>query len=209
MPDLYIITGSNGAGKSTVGPAYLPKNIMAHHRVFDGDLLFTQKLKELFPKLTKSPKEARNMARDFVINAFDNAVQKALSHKSDFVYEGHFTNDATWDIPKKFKSEGYPVHLIFLGLKNLNLSQLRVTDRVSEGGHYVNKETIEVNFVGNLEKLNQHFSFIDELIIIDSSEIDHKLLLSYQHQKVIYAVKKEELPVWFLKYLPEISTLIK
>ena len=36
MPNLYIITSSNGAGKSTVGPEYLPKVIHSSYPVFDG-----------------------------------------------------------------------------------------------------------------------------------------------------------------------------
>ncbi len=37
MPVLFIITGSNGAGKSTVGYTYLPPDIQKDHTVFDGD----------------------------------------------------------------------------------------------------------------------------------------------------------------------------
>lgn len=62
MPSLYIITGSNGAGKSTVGPDYLPEEIIQHYTVFDGDLLYTRKLNELFPAITKSAKYARKDA---------------------------------------------------------------------------------------------------------------------------------------------------
>ena len=39
MPDLYIIMGSNGAGKSTVGLSYLPEVIQENHTVFDVDRL--------------------------------------------------------------------------------------------------------------------------------------------------------------------------
>jgi hypothetical protein len=45
MPELYIITGSNGAGKSTVGPDYLPEHIQ-QHPVFGGDKLFMEKRSE-------------------------------------------------------------------------------------------------------------------------------------------------------------------
>lgn len=51
MHSLYIITGSNGAGKSTVGPDYLPEEILQHYTVFDGDLLYTRKFSELFPAI--------------------------------------------------------------------------------------------------------------------------------------------------------------
>jgi predicted ABC-type ATPase len=42
VPSLYTITGSNGAGKSTVGPKYLPNEIINSCDVFDGDLLFVK-----------------------------------------------------------------------------------------------------------------------------------------------------------------------
>ena len=70
MPSLYIITGSNGAGKSTVGPEYLPPEITANYKVFDGDLLYTQKLGELFPEITRSPKYARKEALEYVVELF-------------------------------------------------------------------------------------------------------------------------------------------
>ena len=47
MPELYIITGSNGAGKSSIGPEYLPDTIRRLGPVFDGDKLFVEKRKEL------------------------------------------------------------------------------------------------------------------------------------------------------------------
>jgi predicted ABC-type ATPase len=59
MPTLYLITGSNGAGKSTVGPDYLPPHIVANHVVFDGDKLYTGKVSELWPEQMRSLKEAK------------------------------------------------------------------------------------------------------------------------------------------------------
>ena len=32
--------GANGAGKSTVGPSYLPAHIQEKHEIFDGDKLY-------------------------------------------------------------------------------------------------------------------------------------------------------------------------
>jgi predicted ABC-type ATPase len=78
MPGLYIITGSNGAGKSTVGPAYLPINIQENYTVFDGDLLFTKKLSELFPSKIASPKYARKEALQYVIDLFEEQTKSAI-----------------------------------------------------------------------------------------------------------------------------------
>lgn len=152
MPDLFIITGSNGAGKSSIGPKYLPLGIRGRGPVFDGDKLFVEKRKELW-KTVKSHKECAKVAYAFVSETFDQLVEAALTADQDFAYEGHFTNEATWDIPRRFRAAGYSIHLIFLGLQDAALSELRVVDRAQAGGHYVDPRTVADNFYGNLEKI--------------------------------------------------------
>jgi predicted ABC-type ATPase len=62
MPELFIITGSNGAGKSTVGSYYLPDDIKNKFEVFDGDKLFMQKWRQVYkietPSVVGSPKNS-------------------------------------------------------------------------------------------------------------------------------------------------------
>ncbi len=55
-------------------------------------------------------------------------------------------------MPRQFKAAGYSIHIVFFGLTDTDLSQLRVIDRTKEGGHYVSPSEIEANFYGNLEK---------------------------------------------------------
>lgn len=167
MPELYVITGSNGAGKSSIGSKYLPDHIRRQGPVFDGDKLFVEKRKELRSTI-KSNKECSKLAYEFVTETFDNLVDIALTGNHSFAYEGHFTNEATWDIPRRFRAAGYSIHLIFLGLQDTALSELRVVDRTKSGGHYVDPRTVADNFYGNLEKLNLHYSIFQTVQIIDT-----------------------------------------
>jgi predicted ABC-type ATPase len=132
-----------------------------------------------------------------------------MENKATFVYEGHFTNDATWDIPKKFKAAGYKLNLIFLGLKHPDLSEIRVLRRVKQGGHFVDRRTIEDNFYGNLEKLNIYFPIINNLQIIDSSQAEHLLIASFQNGENDFAIPKNQIPVWFSTYLPALYSKIQ
>ena len=145
------------------------------------------------------------MAFEFVSDIFDKFVETALNNNIDFVYEGHFTNDATWDIPKKFKARGYVIHLIFFGLANTTLSELRVLDRTKKGGHYVDSFTIADNFYGNLEKLNKYYTIFDSVQIIDTSEVEHVLLAVSNNGVVEYFVPLSELPDWFACYMPNMA----
>lgn len=105
MPELYIITGSNGAGKSTIGPEFLPNHIKQTCTVLNGDLLFMRKRSELYISGIKSHKECKKLAFSWLTEHFEEQVDNAIRQNTDFSYEGHFTNEATWDIPRKFKEE--------------------------------------------------------------------------------------------------------
>lgn len=132
MPQLYIITGSNGAGKSTVGPDYLPTAILQSQPIFDGDKLFVQKRNEFWRSGLKSHKECARLAIGIVEQTFDDLVERALADRTDFAYEGHFTNEPTWDIPRRFLAAGFMIHLVYFGLRDTELSNLRVKDRAKE-----------------------------------------------------------------------------
>ncbi|HRO70044.1 MAG TPA: hypothetical protein PK951_06680 [Chitinophagaceae bacterium] len=77
MASLFIITGSNGAGKSTVGYTYLPEEIQKKYTVFDGDKIALEKRKELLSSI-KSVKEAKRLADAWTQEQFLGQVQTAL-----------------------------------------------------------------------------------------------------------------------------------
>jgi predicted ABC-type ATPase len=167
-----------------------------------------QKQKTLWDSGLRAHKEIKKLAFTYVDETFDMLVSEVLKTKSDFVYEGHFTNEATWNIPRQFKAAGYTIHMFFFGLKDTNLSELRVIDRSKEGGHYVDPDTIASNFYGNLEKLNKHFAMFDHLEIIDSSGVEHKVLCIITNGEIADAVSIGDLPQWFVQYLPGIAIKI-
>lgn len=206
MPLLYIIIGSNGAGKSSVGPEYIPTHLRSS--IFDGDKLFMQKRSEFWVNGIKSHKECKKLAAEFVETTFDQLVNTALEYNQDFAYEGHFTNDATWSIPQKFMESGYKIHLIFFGLTDTALSETRVIGRAQEGGHYVDPFTLSSNFYGNLEKLDQYFKIFDSVTILDTSGIEHIGLAVIKKGKCFSSVAINELPEWFTLNLPKITATI-
>jgi len=135
MPKLFIITGSNGAGKSTYKQALLPIEFSALE-IFDGDIFYTQKSIEFY-KINKSTKESRKLAEDALEQEFLRLIERCISQKSDFAYEWHFTGSGAWQIPARFKQNGFEIHLIFCGLNSLIKSIQRVEMRVKKGGFHV------------------------------------------------------------------------
>ncbi|MCF0054981.1 hypothetical protein [Dyadobacter sp. CY356] len=93
MPDLFVITVANGAGKSTLAKALLPIEL-SELDVFNGDKFFVQRLAEIFPAKSKSPKYARDLAFDETVQAFESLVENSLTKVESFAYEGHFSSPA-------------------------------------------------------------------------------------------------------------------
>lgn len=168
-----------------------------------------QKQRELWASGIRANKEAKKMAFTFVIETFEKLVEDALNTNDNFVYEGHFTNDETWKIPIRFNENGYNVSLLFLGLNDPDISESRVLERSKKGGHYVPRLTIEDNFYGNLEKLNKYNNLINNLTIIDTSQSRPILLASFTDGSLTSSVPFDELPEWFIKYLPDLASKIK
>ena len=126
MPVLFIITGSNGAGKSSLGASYLPPELKKQ-QIFDGDKLASSKSIEFYATV-KSWKEAKRNADSWLQKYFLKQVNSAINAKQHFAYEGHFRNIETLKIPRKFKRNGYRLNLIFMGLIDPDQSELRVLE---------------------------------------------------------------------------------
>lgn len=91
MPALYIITGSNGAGKSTIGADYLPADIQQRCTVFDGDKLFGQKQREFWSAGITAIKEAKKLAAAFVEETVHSLAEAALARKSKVASQKNIT----------------------------------------------------------------------------------------------------------------------
>ncbi len=204
MPGLYIITGSNGAGKSSFGVSYLPQSLQGY-TIFDGDKLFMEKRRQVYRAETPSYKEAGRKALEWLHEYFETCVASAIKNNDHFMYEGHLPEDGNWITPQRFKAAGYDIHFIFLGLHTIALSAERVFERAVMGGHNVPLYEIERNFMGNLYQLNKRYKTMESLQIIDTSEsINPKLLVVFIHGKLNYSAYENELPDWFKLKLPAV-----
>jgi predicted ABC-type ATPase len=208
LPELHIITGSNGAGKSTIGSEYLPPHIRDKCTVFDGDKLALQKQRELYATKRHSFKEAKAIANAWIEEYFNEQVDRAIEQSDYFAYEGHFREGSSWKVIDRFKRSGYSVHMVYLGLINPKLSEMRVLERALSGGHHVSLAEIDLNYHGNLWQLDRHFKILDELRIIDTSETQPKVLVQFLKNEVVFCVHIFELPDWFTTNLVNMTRYI-
>jgi predicted ABC-type ATPase len=205
-PQLFIVTGSNGAGKSTYQHVLLPPQYN-NLEVFDGDLFYTHKSVELF-KIYKSNKETRKQANEALEQEFLSRVAESIDKRTHFAYEGHFTGSGAWETPKRFKNAGFDIHLIFCGLDEVETSINRVEMRVKKGGFHVSPLDIQNNFFGNMEMLERNFSMFNTVEILDTSSDEILQIGKIENGICTTAIPFSEMPAWFKERMPRLCDLM-
>lgn len=199
MPDLIIIAGCNGAGKSTFASSFLPEGLTS----FDYDRLFI----ENYNALTDSELRER-IARNQTSDAFETSIDRALTSKADFCYETNFdSHPLYW--PQKFKESGYQINMIFFCIENQEIAKHRIQVRTEFKGHFIDNKTIDLKWKAGYKNINRHFRFFDNILFVDNSKQNDVYTNLLQIEKGEVCMMTEKLPDYFQHRLPGIYEFIK
>ena len=159
MPNLYIIAGCNGAGKTTASFTVLPE--MLNCDIFINADEIARGLSPFKPELS-SIEAGRLMLKkinDYIPLQKDFAFETTLSSRT-------FRNT----IVKSIKS-GYETTLLFFWLNSVELAYERVENRVFEGGHHVAKPVIARRYYAGIKNLfDIYIPVTDYWMIFDNSQ---------------------------------------
>jgi predicted ABC-type ATPase len=122
---LYVIGGSNGAGKTTFAKEFLPKYVNCL-RFVNPDLIAAG----LSPF---SPESVAAKAGRLMLEEVASLIARGLS----FAFESTLSGKTYFRLIEQAKSAGYAVHLFYLWVPDPALALARVRDRVDSGGHDV------------------------------------------------------------------------
>jgi predicted ABC-type ATPase len=158
MPNLYIISGCNGAGKTTASFTVLPE--MLHCDEFINADEIARALSPLNPD--KAAIEAgRIMLRK---------IDKLIANHLDFAFETTLSTKSYTNTIRKARQMGYQVTLIFFWLDSPDLAIERVKIRVIEGGHDIPIPVIIRRYYAGLKNLFElYIPICDYWMIFNSS----------------------------------------
>lgn len=127
---------------------------------------------------------------------FFDRVDEAIAQNLDFTVESNFRDHYLIDVAQRFKDHGYEIGIGYIGLKTVKTSIARVDQRVAQGGHYVDQESIRLNYLEGLANLSYFAARFDHLNIMDGSTrlAQPKPLLIIENQELIY--QEDFLPNW-------------
>jgi predicted ABC-type ATPase len=146
MPTCWIIAGPNGAGKTTFALEYLPQ-VARCSRFVNADLIAAG-LSPLAPE-----RELLAASRLFLAE-----IEACVRQREDFAFETTLAGRGYLKMVRRLRAEGWQVELIYLALPSLEMSRLRVAERVAHGGHNIPAADIERRFSRSLANLLNVFS---------------------------------------------------
>lgn len=125
MPNLYIIAGCNGAGKTTASFTVLPEMLNCDEFINADEIA-----RGLAPF---NPDKAAIEAGKLMLTKINQLITK----QKDFAFETTLSSRSFKNTIAKAKNHNYQVTLVFFWLDSVELAIERVKSRVLEGGHNI------------------------------------------------------------------------
>ncbi|MBI3333345.1 MAG: zeta toxin family protein [Candidatus Omnitrophica bacterium] len=157
-PQVYIIAGPNGSGKTTFAGEFLPK--YADSPTFINADTIALGLSGF------SPDAAALRAGRILLERIGTYAAKRI----DFAFETTLSGTNYVARLRNMKNEGYLVHLFFLWIPDVKLSIARVASRVKMGGHNIEEEVVRRRFHKGIRNFFKHYRpLLDSWMLFDNS----------------------------------------
>lgn len=130
MPNLYIIGGANGSGKTTVALSLLP-NLLDCFEYVNADIIAAG-ISQF------NPDSVAILAGRLMIERLRNLSNSGI----DFAFETTLAARNFAKFLRECKTKGYTINLIYFWLQSPELAIKRVEKRVESGGHSIPEDVI-------------------------------------------------------------------
>jgi predicted ABC-type ATPase len=165
MANLYVISGCNGAGKTTASYSVLPDMLNCKEFVNADEI--ARGLSPFQPE-----KVAIESGRIML-----NRIKDLIKHSVDFAFETTLATKSYVQFIREAQLKGYYVTLVYFWLDSPELAIERVKTRVRSGGHNIPEDIIIRRYKSGIDNLSKlYLPIIDFWMLIDNSEPPFKLI---------------------------------
>jgi predicted ABC-type ATPase len=162
QPQLWLLVGGNGAGKSTFHRLALERLGLPF---VNADVL----ARLAYPE---APEAHSYVAARLADQQRDSLLLQGLS----FCYETVYSHPAKIDVVARARSLGYRIILVLIHLQQPELNLARVSQRVSERGHHVPDDKVISRIPRTLAHVRRTIPLLDELRVFDNSSAESPFL---------------------------------
>ncbi len=193
-PELIVIAGPNGSGKTTVTQQFL------HHEWSDGVVYIN-------PDQVAKDKFGDWNSKEAILNSAQYCAEwreKCLKERLSFVFETVFSAQDKIDFILRAKEAGYFIRVFFISTEHPSINAARITNRVMEGGHSVPIDKIISRYYKSILNCETIAEKIDRLYIYDNS-IDGEMArpLFRLSNGVVGKMYVTTVPEWAQNILPK------
>lgn len=177
--NLYIISGCNGAGKTTASYTVLPEILDCKEFVNADEIA-----RGLSPF---NPESVAIEAGRLMLKR----INELLERNETFSIETTLATKSYISLVHRAKAQGYSVKLLFFWLNSPELALLRIAERVANGGHNIPEEIVRRRYITGISYLFKFFMHdVDSWNIFDNSENPRKLI-AYGGKNTKTIIKEE------------------
>ncbi|MFS2187703.1 zeta toxin family protein [Mucilaginibacter sp. Mucisp84] len=160
MPNLYIIAGGNGAGKTTASYTVLPELLNCNEFVNADNIAVG-----LSPF---NPESVAFEAGRIMLQRIDELLNRGV----DFAFETTLSTRSYVSLVKRAQQKGYEVTLLFFWLSSPEMAMERVAKRVSKGGHNIPADVIERRYYRGIRNLvSLYIPLCDKWLIANNTDL--------------------------------------
>lgn len=157
--NLYIISGCNGAGKTTASYTVLPEVLDCKEFVNADEIA-----RGLSPF---NPESVAIEAGRLMLSR----IEELLERNESFSIETTLATKSYVNLVRRAQAKGYNVRLLFFWLRTPDLAFQRVSERVAKGGHNIPTDVIRRRYMAGISNLFRLFMReVDYWEIYDNSE---------------------------------------
>ncbi len=164
-PNLYVIAGPNGTGKTTFARKFLPQ--YAECLEFVNADLIAGGLSPL------APERAAILGGRLMLEQIHSLAERGL----DFGFETTLSGKTYVKLLQDMRKRGYLIHIFFLWITNVKLALERIELRIRNGGHHIPESIVRRRFDRSLPNfLRIYKPLADSWAIFDNSGDTPKII---------------------------------
>lgn len=181
-PQLWILVGGNGAGKST------------YHRLALEPLGLPFVNADLLARIVfaEAPEAHSYQAAQLAERQRYQLLEQGVS----FCFETVYSHHSKVDFIAHAKALGYQVIMVLIHLESTDLNQARIAGRVSEGGHNVPADKVISRIPRLLDQVRASIPLVDVLRAYDNSSADDPFAPVFTITNGSLRLHREPLPAW-------------
>lgn len=193
-PRLYVLAGTNGAGKSSIGGAAIRQRGADY---FNPD----EAARRI---LAANPGTTQTDANSAAWHEGRRLLEHAMASGSDFAFETTLGGRTIADLLERALRAGLEVRLWYVGLTSADLHIARVRARVARGGHDIADDRIRERYDRSRLNLIRLLPTLTELRLYDNSRnADPHTGRLPQPQLVLHMVRGKVARICALRHAPE------